>query len=74
MNLTRVCPDIPDDWKGGLSDVCKVLGLPNKPMSRETIRKYAALGKRFGGLDYLPGKNGRRVFLGKEVKRFWKTL
>ncbi|MDE6329502.1 MAG: hypothetical protein K2L83_02195 [Muribaculaceae bacterium] len=74
MNLTNTCPDIPDNWKGGMNDVCRILGRPGKPMSRETLRKYAELGKKFGGIDYTPGINGRRVFSGKEVKRFWKSL
>ena len=43
------CPDIPDNWKGGISEVCKVLGL-----SREKIRCDAIKGKRNGGIDWLP--------------------
>lgn len=68
MNLVNICPDIPDNWKGGITAVSKVLGL-----SDQTIRRAAALGKRYGGIDWIPGKNGRKMFTGKEVKRFWHS-
>lgn len=68
MNLVTECPDIPDNWKGGVSEVCKILGL-----DRNTIRKAALKGKSFGGLDWTLGKNGRKQFSGKEVKRFWRS-
>ena len=71
MNLTNTCPDIPDNWKGGMSDVCRILGTTGKPISRNMLRKYAELGRKNGGIDWIPGKNGRRQFCGKEVKRFW---
>lgn len=66
MNLVKTCPDIPDNWKGGISDTAKVLGI-----SPDTLRKYADLGKYNGGIDWRPTKAGRRVFIGKEIKRFW---
>lgn len=69
MNLVTICPDIPDAWKGGISATCKILGLDPK-----TLCKYAALGKRQGGIDWKLATNGRKVFVGKEVKRFWATL
>lgn len=69
MNLTKTCPDIPDEWKGGITDVAKTLGL-----SQATIRKYALIGKRHGGLDYTLANNGRMRFAGKEIKRFWKSF
>ncbi len=68
MSLVNICPDIPDNWRGGVMDVSKVLGL-----SRESIRKAAILGKSDGGIDWIPGKNGRKWFTGKEVKRFWRS-
>lgn len=67
MNMVNVCPDIPDDWRGGISDVAKVLGL-----SRDTVAKYAKLGRRNGGIDWKPSKSGRKQFTGREVKRFWR--
>ena len=69
MNLVKECPDISDNWKGGVNEVCKILGL-----SREKIRLDAIKGKRNGGIDWYPGKNGRKQFLGKEVKRYWKSF
>lgn len=66
MNLVKVCPDIPDDWRGCLADVAREIGL-----DRDTIDKYAKLGRRNGGIDWIPGKRGK-IFTGKEVKRFWR--
>lgn len=69
MNLVNECPDIPDDWKGGVHDVAKVLGL-----STQTIRRAANKVGEPGGIYWVPGKNGRKMFLGKEVKRYWRTF
>lgn len=35
MNLRKTCPDIPDDWKGGISETSRLLGI-----DRKTVRKY----------------------------------
>lgn len=72
MNLTKTCPDIPDSWKGNTADTCRVLG-DGKPLSGNTLRKYARLGRRGGGLDWKPSKGGKMMFSGKEVKRFWHS-
>lgn len=69
MNLVSTCPNIPDNWKGGVTEVSKLLGL-----CTQTIRRQANKGRRNGGIDWKPGKNGRKVFTGKEVKRYWNTL
>lgn len=68
MNLVTECPDISDGWKGNITEVCRILGLDYK-----TVSRAADKGKRNGGLDWIPGRNGRRMFTGKEVKRFWRT-
>ena len=68
MNLVTTCPDIADDWKGNLTQTSAVLGL-----SEQTIRRAANKGRRNGGIDWTVGKNGRKVFTGKEVKRYWKS-
>ncbi len=68
MKLVNVCPDIPDSWRGGVTDVCRLLGL-----CKETIRKAANRGRRHGGIDWTAGKNGRKCFSGKEVNRFWRS-
>ncbi len=67
MSLVNICPDIPDNWRGGVMDVSKVLGL-----HKSTISKAANKGKSFGGIDWILGKNGSKMFTGKEVKRFWR--
>lgn len=67
MKLANVCPDIPDDWRGGRAETARILG----GISPKTLDRKADLGKRKGGIDWLPGKRGR-IFLGKEVKRFWR--
>ncbi len=69
MNLVNVCPNIPDGWRGGVCDVSRVLGL-----HRETIKKYALIGKRYGGIDYRVTRSGRKTFTGREVKRFWEMM
>ncbi|MDE6338541.1 MAG: hypothetical protein K2K97_01990 [Muribaculaceae bacterium] len=66
MNLVKTCPDIPDSWKGNISDVCRILGL-----NYRTVRKAAEKGRRNGGIDWIAGLGGRMMFTGKEVKRFW---
>lgn len=72
MNLAKTCPDIPDNWRGNITDTCKILG-EDKPLSRNTIRKYIKSGKD-GGIRCMISSNGRILFSGKEVKRFWHTL
>lgn len=66
MNFVNVCPDIPDDWRGGRAETARILGI-----SLRTLDRKSDLGKRHGGLDWLPGKRGK-IFLGKEIKRFWR--
>lgn len=73
-NWRKTCPDIPDDWKGGMSDTQRVLGEPGKPIDYKTLDKYTKLTKRNGGIGWFPGKKGRKVFFGKEIKRFWLSL
>lgn len=73
MNLTNVCPDIPDNWKGSITDTCRILG-GDKPLSDNTLRKYAKLGKQQGGIDWRPSKTGKMIFSGREVKRFWNEF
>lgn len=72
MNLAKTCPDIPDNWRGNIADTCRVLG-GEKPLSRDTLKKYALLGRREGGIDWKPkrGLKSGMTFSGKEVKRFW---
>lgn len=67
MSLVNICPDISDNWKGGVCDVARVLGL-----SENTIRLATFKDIRDGGLRFGVGKNGRKKFSGKEVKRFWR--
>lgn len=69
MNLRKICPDIPDNWKGSITDSCRVLAEDGKRLSADTLRKYARLGKRNGGLDWKPSKSGKMMFTGKEIKR-----
>lgn len=74
MNLRKVCPDVPDNWKGGISDVCRILGEENKPLSPKTIHKYIKLGRVNGGIDCKVGINGRLQIMGVDVKRLWRIL
>lgn len=69
MNLVHVCPDIPDNWRGGITATAKILGLDDG-----TVRKYAKLGRRNGGIDWKPSKSGKMMFSGKEIKRFWNEF
>lgn len=73
MNLRNTCPEIPDDWKGGIADTCRVLG-GEKPVTEDFLRKWARIGRRGGGIDWLPTKKGRMSFCGKEIKRFWREF
>lgn len=74
MNLRKTCPDIPDNWKGGIADVCRILGEDGKPISRHTVERYIALGRFGGGIDAKIGARGRKQISGKEVKRLWMIL
>lgn len=74
MNWSLTMPDIPDDWKGGIVDTCKVLGQPGKPISKVTLRRYVALGRKAGGIGFKVSVSGRKVFTGYEIKRFWLHL
>lgn len=73
MNLRNTCPDVPDDWKGSITDVCRLLGDP-KPISPKTVQKYIKLGRRGGGIEAKRGQNGRIQITGKEAKRLWSIL
>lgn len=73
MNLRKTCPAIPDDWKGGITDVCRILG-DEKPLNWRTVQKYIRLGSGCGGIDARPGANGRLQISGKEAKRLWSIL
>lgn len=66
---SKVRPDIPDNWKGGMAETQRVLG----GIDFKTLDKYAKLGKRNGGIDSKLTLRGRQ-FIGKEVKRFWDSL
>ncbi|MDE6268209.1 MAG: hypothetical protein K2M04_03910 [Muribaculaceae bacterium] len=66
MGLVNICPDIPDDWKGGVTDTARILGL-----SDDTIIRYTKLGRKGGGIEGKKSKRGRTVYYGKEIKRFW---
>lgn len=68
MNLRKTCPDIPDDWKGSMSDVCRILGDGDGSISDKTIRK------RLGEFDIKRGANKRLQFTGADVKRLWQLI
>ncbi len=65
MNLVKTCPDIPDDWKGGMSDVCRLLGI-----SWKTLDRYVKLGN----IKCRTSESDRKQFTGREIKRFWRKL
>lgn len=65
MNLVKTCPDIPDDWKGGMSDVCRLLGI-----SWRTLDRYVKLGK----IKCVKSASDRRRFTGREIKRLWRKF
>jgi len=65
MNLVNVCPDISDNWKGGMSDVCRILGINWK-----TLDRYVKMGKVNATADI----KGHRKFSGKEIKRLFYLL
>lgn len=64
--MVNVCPDIPDNWRGGRADTARILGI-----SLRTLDRKAEAGKGNGGIDWLPGRRGK-IFTGREVKRFWR--
>lgn len=69
MNLVNECPSISDNWRGGIIQTAAILGL-----DPGTVRKYAKIGRRYGGIDWKPKPGGKRgmVFFGREIKRFWR--
>ena len=64
--MVNELPNISDSWRGGVTDTAKVLGI-----ARQTLRRYARIGKRNGGIDCTFGRNGRMVFIGRGSKRFF---
>lgn len=69
MNLRKTKPDISDDWKGGITDVCRILG-DERPLSSKTVRKYI----RLAGVKPQIGTNGRMLLTGKDVKHLWRMI
>lgn len=69
MNLVALRPTLSDTARLPIGKAAEQLGL-----SRATLTKYAAMGRRLGGIDSVIGGNGRRMFYGKEIKRFWDML
>lgn len=69
MNLRNTCPDIADDWKGGMSAVCKILG-ESKPISPKTVKRRIELGL----IHPERGLNNKLRFTGADVKRLWVIL
>jgi len=65
MNLVNVCPDIPDNWRGGMSDTSRLLGL-----SWKTLDRYV----RLGYIRCQTSASGRKQFSGREIKRFWREF
>lgn len=69
MNLRKTCPDIPDTWRGGVSQVAIVLG-EDRPVSRDTVRKYI----RSSGIKPVAGLGNRAKYSGKDVKYLWSLI
>lgn len=65
--MVNVFPDIPDDWRGGSTAAAKLLGI-----SRTTLALAVARGPREGGIACrVSPANGRKVFTGRELRRFF---
>lgn len=73
MNLRKTCPDIPDDWKGSITDVCRVLG-DERPLSPKTVRKHILQLRQRAKGNVNVAANGRLQISGAEVKQLWKIL
>lgn len=67
MNLRKTCPDIPDGWKGSITDACRILG-DGKPISDKTVRKRLSIIKP------VRGTNRRIQLTGKDVKLLWRMI
>lgn len=68
--ITNICPDIPDNWRGGRSATAKILGI-----SVKTLDRHSAIGRYHRGIRYtINPRNGRRVYTGKEIKKFWYDM
>ena len=67
--MTTTCPDIPDNWRGNRAQTARILQI-----DPTTLDVKAKLGRRCGGIDWIPKKTGRgKLFTGKEIKRFWNA-
>lgn len=73
MNFSQTCPSIPDNWRGNITEACKVLG-GEKPISRTTLEKYMRIPYRLGGIQWYTTRKGRKMFTGKDIKRFWTDM
>lgn len=64
MNLVNICPDIPDNWRGGRADTARILGI-----GLRTLDRKSALGRRGGGIDWCRA-SGARYFQAKKSSAF----
>lgn len=47
-NWSNTRPDIPDTWKGNMTDAQRVLGQPGKPIAYKTLDKWIETYKEKG--------------------------
>lgn len=66
--MVNECPDISDNWKGGVVATAKILGI-----SPKTLLRYATPVRSYDGIRYGIGRNGRKFFLGRDIKSFWRV-
>lgn len=70
MNLRNTCPDIPDDWKGGISETSRLLGI-----DRKTVRKYTLRLRARCMVNAAPDSAAGRIRIsGAEAKMIWHLL
>lgn len=70
MNLRNTPPDLPDRWRGNVSDCCRVLGREGKPVDRKTFRSWT---ERMRTPSHWSGR-GREVWTGRDINRLWYSL
>lgn len=59
-------PDFKENSWYPMTYAAQALGI-----SRTTLLEAAKLGRRFGGIDWKIGRNGRKKFLGRELLRYY---
>ena len=71
MNIRNTEPNIPNAWRGNVTDCCVVLGRDGHPVDRHTFNAWV---RRYNVPCKWNSHRNARVFEGKDIKKLWNIL